>query len=118
MAPNQNNMLLYENEDVEKVKTYEKKGELYWESQSTTPCPGRKVPLVCGKKKTCMFFIIPISLVVFFPGIPHRLSNKPDPLCQWFSCQRETRIAGTAQPDALVFLARHDALDGVQVGMC
>ena len=36
MAPNQSNTLIYENEDVEKVKTYEKKGEwLCWESHST-----------------------------------------------------------------------------------
>jgi hypothetical protein len=27
MAPNQRNLLLYENDDVEKVTTFEKKGE-------------------------------------------------------------------------------------------
>jgi hypothetical protein len=51
MAPNQSNTLIYENEDVEKVKTYEKKGELLSrESHSTIDnalC--RKVPLPGGK---------------------------------------------------------------------
>jgi hypothetical protein len=51
MAPNQSSTLIYENEDVEKVKTYEKKGELLSrESHSTTDnVPCRKVPLADGK---------------------------------------------------------------------
>jgi hypothetical protein len=51
MAPNQSNTLIYENEDVEKVKTYEKKGELLsresYSSTDNVPC--QKVPLAGGK---------------------------------------------------------------------
>jgi hypothetical protein len=36
MAPNQSNTLIYENEDVEKVKTYEKKGELLSQARHST----------------------------------------------------------------------------------
>jgi hypothetical protein len=122
MAPNQRNTLIYENEDVEKVKTYEKKGELLsWERQSTTDAQ-------CSVSKGAddwweveqhgVFFTIPISHVSFVLFIAHRLSNQPDPLCQWFSRERESRFAGTAQPDALVFSSGDDALDWIQAWMC
>lgn len=103
MPPNQT--LAYENEDVELVPTYEKKGEQTAETQNLN---------------SVSFYpsTLPHAFSVLSTRVMHRLSYDTLVLDQWQTRSGSRCVASTTQPNFVELFARHERVDRFQTGLC
>lgn len=119
MAPNQSNTLIYENEDVEKIKTYEKKGELLSRESHRLPTmfPVERCRWLLGSRTTWVFFTVPISLFSFLFLTLHS-GYRTRPILFVNGSRVSEKIASQARPNQtlLSFLRETMLLTGSKLG--
>ena len=118
MAPNQRSLLLYENDDLERVSVYEKKGKqaVCWLTRRRHRDPAERIllfltshlPTIC----TLWFFHNHLLLSFIF-----RVPNGSNSIRQWNSCSSWLGLQGSVQSDPLVVPSWRYASDRIQVGM-
>ena len=96
MAPNQSNRLLYENEDVQLIPTFEKKGERFSSVHQNLTLPSWD-------------YISPPPFTLAF-RIPHD-SNL---VCQWRASFGKVGSSGSSESDSSFLSSRCHAVDGLQ----